>query len=383
MNKRTLTIILIPIGIVVAGVLVMNMLLGMKENPPRRAPEPRARIVDARVVELGTVAADIIAYGTVTTAQPVEVYAEVAGLLGPGDVPFQPAQTFRRGDILLRVDDREVQLERRSAISELLNALANVLPEIKVDFPDEFGAWQAYFESVRFDGPVPDLPETDNQKIKLFLSRFNVYRLYFQVKNLEIRLEKHEIRAPFDGAIVRADLRAGSTTRTNSLLGTIINLDDLEVEVPVPAADIDWIDHDRDVTFTSEELVGEWEGRIARVGSAIDARTQTVPMYIRLDGNSRESLLEGVFFEADLPGRAVENAIEIPRRAIYEQRFVYLVTNGQLEYREVSVAREQRTTVIVDGGLVNGDTLIVEPLQGVAPGMLAQARVISASERSL
>jgi multidrug efflux pump subunit AcrA (membrane-fusion protein) len=372
---------IIPVVVLALGAALMFAFLDMREETPKRAHQPRVRIVDACEVRPGPVAAQIDAYGTVSSAQPLELFSEVAGTILSGDLPFQPGQSFVKGDVLLRLDDRQVQLSRQSAISDLLSALATVLPELKTDFPQEFETFQIYFESVSFDKPLPPLPQAEKQRIKLFLSRFNVYRLYFAARNLEIEIEKYELRAPFGGSIVATALRPGSSARNGSLLGAIINLEDLEVEIPVPASDVMWIELDQPVGFVSAEFKGEWRGRISRVGSSINLRTQTVPVYVELEDRPAGALFEGLFFEALLPGKIIENALEIPRRAIYNERFVYVVNEGRLEYREVTVARKQKTSVIVNGGLNVGDTLVLEPLQGVAPGMPAEPRIVTLSEQ--
>jgi hypothetical protein len=101
-------------------------------------------------------------------------------------VPFQPGQSFKRGDLLIKVDDRQMKLDLNSAKSDFLNALATVLPEIKVDFPDRYEIWQNYFNSCGFDKELASLPEVEDQKIKLYLTRFNVYKLYFTAQNLDV-----------------------------------------------------------------------------------------------------------------------------------------------------------------------------------------------------
>lgn len=367
--------IFLPIAILVAGGLLMFLFLGMREESPRRTPSPRPRMVATQLVELKPTEAHIYAFGTLSSAQPVELYSEAKGTIEPGTVPFRPAQRFNKGDILLKIDPRQAELDRQSAVSELMAALANVLPEIKTDFPDKYPNWQTYFNNLSFDNYLPELPEVSNQKIKLYLSRFNVYKLFFTVKDLEIKLDKHIIRAPFDGSIVSAPLRAGSTARDGSLLGSIINLEDLEVELSVPANEVDWIDFNRPATLTSSEFDGTWSGKIKRVGSTIETRTQTVPLYLELTDIPTGGMFEGAFYEADMPGQRIDNSLEIPRAAIYDKNFVYVVNNGQLEYREVNIARTQKYSVIVDGGLNNGDTLVIEPLQGVTDGMPAVARM--------
>ena len=378
--KRATKIVL-PVLIVIAGFLAMMGLLSLKTESPKRPPETRSKIVETAVVRLQPVRSEILAYGRVASVQPVRLNAEVAGTLERGDVPFKPAQSFSRGDLLVKVDDRQARLSLNSTMSDLMTALAAVLPEIKVDFPDEYRVWQDYFNSCQFDKKITSLPETENQKIKLFLSRFNVYKLYFSVRNLEILLDKHYFLAPFDGSIVSASLRVGSTVRSGTLLGDIINLEQLEIAMPVKAEDIPWIDQQLPVVFTSSEISGQWSGMITRIGSNIDTRTQTVQVYASIDDNPQASLLNGSFLEAHIPGRSIDSAFAVPPKAIYDDSYVYLIADGRLARRPVRILRWESKHVIIGGGIANGDTLVVEIMQGVAPGMPAQSRAVATEIR--
>jgi membrane fusion protein (multidrug efflux system) len=177
-------------------------------------------------------------------------------------------------------------------------------------------------------------------------------------------------------------LRVGSTARSGSLLGKIISLENLEVEAPVPAQDIPWIDYAEPVILTSSEMPGRWTGRIVRVGSDIDIRTQTAQVFIAVDDSRNGPALNGVFLHAEIPGRPVANAVSIPRKALYDQRYAYVIQDGKLAQREIDIARVETDRVIAGGGIAEGDTLVVEPLQGVAAGMPAQPREIAQVERS-
>lgn len=367
-------VLLWPSLILIGGFILMWFFLSFREDQPHQAPQIRPRLVNVDIVELGDVPSNIVAFGRLRTAQPVTLYSEVSGILMKGDVLFQPAQSFRKGTLLLKVDDRQTRLDLNSAKSDLLTALATVLPEIKVDFPEEYDKWQNYFDQVSFDHKLEPLPDAANQKIKLYLSRFNVYKLYFQVRNLEILLNKHFFISPFAGSIVSADLRIGSTARPGTRLGEIISLEKLEVEVPLPAEDIQWIDRNTSITFSSSEMTGEWSGKIKRIGKTIDERTQTVSSFMTVDRNGDENLFIGIFLRAEIPGTVIPDAYLVPRRALYNEKYVYLIKDGKLYYREVKVAREQEDTVILNGGISNGDSLVVDVLQGVASGMPATAR---------
>ena len=76
----------------------------------------------------------------------------------------------------------------------------------------------------------------------------------------------------------------------------------------------------------------------------------------------------------EIPGSTVQNAFMIPRRALYNEKYIYLIKEGKLEFREIKIARIQTDSVILNGGVQNGDTLVTDVLQGVASGMPALAR---------
>jgi multidrug efflux pump subunit AcrA (membrane-fusion protein) len=364
--------IFIPIGILLAGFIVMQLLMSSRVEPERSAPRAKVKMVNTEIINLKDVSLNVVAYGRLSTAQPITIFSEVNGILRSGDVIFQPAQNFKKGNLLAAIDDRQIQLDINSAKSDFLTALATVLPEIKVDFPDEYQVWQTYFDGCRFDTRLSPLPQTDNQKIKLYLSRFNIYKLYFQTRNLEIQSEKHYFYAPFNGSIISADLRPGSTARVGSQIGKIINLDDMEVEAPVPARDLNWIERNKDVVFTSSELNGTWTGRIKRIGKQIDDKTQTIPLFITIKNSHKQELFDGIFLKAEIPGRTIEHAVNLPRNTIYDERYVYLIKDGRLKKQEISIARTGLEEVIVNEGLSNGDTLVTGTMQGVADGMLAR-----------
>ncbi|MCZ7555326.1 MAG: efflux RND transporter periplasmic adaptor subunit [Bacteroidia bacterium] len=361
----------LPILILGAGFVLMQVLAGMKEEPPRRPPAKMVKPVDATVIRLSAMAVEIEALGRVVSSQPVQLISEVSGLAETGDVPFKPAQRFRRGQVLLRIDDRQAELNLNSSKSDFLNALASVLPELKVDFPEEYETWQRYFDRCAFYSMLEELPEPASRNVKLLLTRAQVYKLFYTTKNLEITLEKHRIRAPFDGSIVSTTLRPGSSTRSGSPVGEIISLENMEIELPIPASELPWLKSDAEVFLRSgEDRI--WSGRVARIGTSVDKRTQTVPVFVSV--STPAGLIEGMYVSARIPGKGLEAAVRVPRRAVYDNRYVYLVHDGALVRREVDLINSGAQSVLVNRGLSDGDTLVTELMQGVAPGMPVQAK---------
>ena len=112
-------------------------------------------------------------------------------------------------------------------------------------------------------------------------------------------------------------MRPGSNVRSGTRIGEIINLEELEMVVPLTVEDVQWIDQDQPVLLTSAELRGEWQGHIRRIGKTIDQQTQTVQAYILVD--DADQLYDGIFLKAAIPGRTIESAVSFPRRALYRR----------------------------------------------------------------
>ncbi len=369
--KRKL-IVISPVIVLILAFLIMKVLASFKEEQPKRAAMVKPRLVETQIVELGDVQARLTTFGTLASSQPVSLISEVSGTLKPGNIKFQPAQSFRKGDLLLKVDDRQIKLQLNSTKSDLLTALATLMPEIKVSTPKIYQTWQTYFDSINFDKSIGPLPDADDQRLKALLSRYNIYKLYFAVQDLEIRAAKHYFYAPFNGSIVSAQLRVGSTAAPGTRLAEIINLDELEVEIQVPAADIAWIRPNSKVDLTTPDGSIKWLGHIDRIGNVIDTRSQSIFAYIKLDDTANVTPTAGIFLRADIVAETIPNAMKVSRKAVYEESYVFLVKDSKFVQRNIGIAFEEGDFYILNDGLAPGDTLVSELLQGVSAGMPAK-----------
>ncbi len=365
---------IIPVVIVAVGFVGMNFLTSLKKKTAKQEVEVITKIVSTTEVKLQPVMTHINLFGRATTTEPIMLNSEVNGILEKGNIDFKVSETFSKGDLICKVDDRQALYSLNSAKSDLLNALANLLPEIKVDFEKDYMVWQKYFNNCTFDTKLAPLPEITNDKIHLYLSRFNVYKLFYNVLNLEIVLEKHYFYAPFNGSITKTNIQAGSSVRLGVLIGEIINTQDMEIAVPVDTKNILWIDKHNSVRIRSAEFSNEWTGTITRVGSNIDTRTQTVDVYIKVNQEKENQLLNNVFVEVEFSGKEIENSFAVPSMALYEESYVYLLKDGTLLRQDVKLIRRESSRVIITGGIQTGDIIVVEALQGVASGMLARSK---------
>ncbi len=374
MRVNNVKSLIAPIVIVLFGVLAMNKLSSLRQEVPARPAETQARVVNTRSISPADIEARLVTWGRLNSAQPLVLLSEAEGALMRGDIAFQPGQSFERDQLLLRVDDRQKRLELSRNKSDFINAMAGVLPDIQQQYPKEWSQWNNYFKQLQVDKPLPKLPAAKVERIKRLLARNNAYQLYYAVRIQEIALAKYQVRAPFDGTILSADMRAGANVRAGTRLGEILNLEQLDLVLQLPASELPWLEPQGEVIVASSQFDGIWHGRIDRIGRNVDNATQTTAVYVRLlQGESPLPIMAGLLFEAQLPGKTIADAVSVPLRNLYSGDQVYVLAAGKLEKRAVTVVRREAEQAIVSAGLAPGDELVTDLLEGVAPGMKAMS----------
>jgi multidrug efflux pump subunit AcrA (membrane-fusion protein) len=101
--------------------------------------------------------------------------------------------------------------------------------------------------------------------------------------------------------------------------------------------------------------------------------------YARVDG--RPPLAVGLFVDAEILGRTVENVVVLPRSALHEGDRVHVVdAEDRLRLREVEVLRRHREEVVLAGGLAPGERVSLSPLAAPVEGMLVKPVALEESD---
>ena len=87
-------------------------------------------------------------------------------------------------------------------------------------------------------------------------------------------------------------------------------------------------------------------------------------------------LAVGLFVEAQILGRRLDDVVVLPRIALRDGDRVWIVDGeDRLHAREVEIVRFERDQVVIGAGLARGERVSVSPLQAVVEGM--QVRVVA------
>jgi RND family efflux transporter MFP subunit len=208
-------------------------------------------------------------------------------------------------------------------------------------------------------------PEPLSQQEKYFVASSNIQGSYYTIKSAEERLSKYKIYAPFSGVLTQVNINPGALVRAGQLLGVLMNPADYELEATVALSDLPYLKIGNRVSLQSEDITGEWQGRIKRINDQVDANTQTVKVFVEVEG---KDLREGMYLKGQATAAPIEGAIAVPRGLLVNQNAVYIVENDQVKLRNVEVVRLTPQTAIVRG-IPDGTVLLEQILPGIFDGL--------------
>lgn len=353
--------------IILMGYGLMKYLISLKAEPPARKPQTAKRFVKAEVVNYSRIVSPASESGRLYSMAEIDIIAEASGRIEPGEVPLKKGAGFSKGNVLFIVYPDEAALSLKAQKSQFLNSLANLLPDINIDYPDNFQTFQNFFTSIDLEKDLPAFPNVSNDKLRIFLASRNILSEYYTIKKNELELSRRTFIAPFDGTYTEVNLEVGSYTNTGGRVANAIRTDVLEMEVPLDRFDANWVKVGDEVIIRSDKHTHEWKGKVVRKNKFIDEDTQTQGVFIRVNNNARNALLVGEYPTAYFPGQPVERAMEIPRNAVFNSNEVFIIENGRLQKKDVNVIKVNENTLLIDG-LPEGDTLVMQPLINVLEG---------------
>lgn len=337
-------------------------------NKTKPKPEKVIKTVFANKVNNGVVPIVVSANGNVVAKRRVELYSEVQGVFRKGSKFFKAGETYNAGETIISIDASEYRASVQSAKSSLYNLLTSIMPDLRLDYPSIFDKWQEYLNSFDMNASTPSLPEMTSEKEKYFISGRGVLTSYYNLKNLEQRLSKYRITAPFKGVLTEVLVTEGSLVRSGQKLGEFINTDVYELEVAVGRAYSDLLKIGESVSLTNLEKTDSYTGVVTRINGNVDQASQTIKAFIEVKD---KNLKEGMYLEAKLNAREETSAIEVNRALLLENDQIFIVRDSILDIMDVTPVYFSDKQVVLKG-VPDGTIMVSKPVVGAYAGMLVK-----------
>ena len=364
---RRIILIIIGVLLVVGAYFAANKIVANKKKP-KPTIEKVVKTVYTKTVTNGSVAIVIPANGTLTAKNKLELYAENQGIFRGSSHDFKAGQQYRRGQTLISLDAAEFNASVLAAKSEFYNLVTSIMPDLRLDYPETFPVWDAYLKSFDVKRNVPELPTAMSEKAGYFITGRGIQASYFNIKNLEQRLGKYNIYAPFTGVLTEALVTKGTLIRTGQKLGEFIDPSVYELELAIEKEYSDLLRLSESVNLSSTASDKTYVGKVSRINGKIEQASQTVKVYVEVKG---DDLKEGMFLEAQLDARNEENAVSVSRKLLVNESQLFVVRDSVLDLIPVRPVYFSTNNVVLKD-IPNGTSILSKPISGAYAGMLVK-----------
>lgn len=355
MNKRKLIVSLVGVVLLFGAIAIAGRMRGASA-PESTEDSGSSTVVHTLAVTNGPVTQAIPLTGRVVSAERIDLFAEVQGVATYGSHPFKPGNAFRKGEVLLRIDSRELRSGLAASKSQFMAALAQVLPDLKVDFPEQAKAWEEYLLQFDVEQTLPKLPAVEDQQLKLFLTGRNVYASYYSIREREARLSKYTLYAPFTGYVTQANVDQSTLVSPGQPLGEFIKAGAYELEASVALDQLAWLKVGMEVPFLDVKTNAEYKGKLVRINPKVDATSQLVTVYFSLYSSELRS---GQYLEGKVEGTAYDQVAVLPVRVLVNDTQVFVVQDGKAVLQPVEVMHIANGEAVVKG-LADGTEVVAD-----------------------
>ncbi|WP_396591602.1 efflux RND transporter periplasmic adaptor subunit [Allomuricauda sp. R78024] len=365
---RKLIISAVVGGLIIFGSLYFAGLIAESKDSRRPKLQKVVKTVFVDTVKNSIIPIVVPANGNLKAKRRVELFSEVQGVFRSGSKLFRTGQEYNAGQTLIRIDASEYYASVQSAKSNLYNLLTSIMPDLRLDYPEIYPKWQEYLNGFDLNSTTPMLPEMESEKEKFFISGRGIISNYYNVKNLEQRLSKYNISAPFKGVLTDALVTEGTLVRVGQKLGEYINIGVYELEVSISKTYGDFLKVGKKVALSNLDKTQEYMGEVSRVNGRVDQNSQTITVFIEVSG---DNLKEGQYLEANLQAKEESNAIEIDRSLLLENNQIFVVRDSILDLIDVIPVYFTDKKVVLKN-VPDSEVIIAKALTGAYSGMLVK-----------
>ncbi len=358
--------LLLVLGIPGLAIIAAVLMLGMRQEPPKKERNDLDPLVDVIELESMTANFEVRSQGTVRPLTETVLSAEVSGTITGIAPKFVAGGVFRANEELMRIDPTNYAVAVDQALAFITQR------QIEFDGAKKLRS-QGYRAESEYASAAAALATA---KAELVRANRNLERTF--------------IRVPYEGIVRSKEADLGQFVSPGTRLGVVFATDFAEVRLPLTDLDLAFVDlPDAADMATSDDVVGpavtltavqkgraeSWSARIVRTEGVVDENSRVTyavaripdPYSLHSDGNV---LPVGTFVAAIIRGAAAENVIRVPRGVVRgSDELVFIGEDNKIRIRRVDIIRSDAEYSYLRGGASVGERIVGSALEAPINGM--------------
>jgi len=405
MRRKIIFSLILIVVLIGVGALGSFLLVVTKPVPPMAESDRPPIFVESITVRPQTVVEKILGYGTARADRYARISAQVSGEVVEIAELLKPGSYFKKGQLLLVIDDRDYQEQLKRAEGLLAASQAQLaqldVEERSIDLLVESAetelaslTWEfqrierlykrnmgqkAEYEGARrfLERARRELEQLKNRKALLPTQRAQLSATCrnheADVELARLSLERCRVVMPFDGQVDELTVEIGERVMVGALLVSILDPDLIEVPIELPVSVRGRVQVGAACSLSSGNMNGtSWSGHTKRISPSASELTRQFKLYVEVkNAEQANRLMPGYFVQATIEGDTLENVLTVPRGVVQNDHvFVFQGDAhgvGAVQRREVRVVRHLVDQSIVTG-LQSGDVVITSNLDALFEG---------------
>ena len=320
--------------------------------------------VELAAAKRGDVAATLTVVGNLIGLQTVDVAPRTAGRLL--SVNVQMGDPVRRGQVIAKVEDREIVEQVRAAEASQEVAKATIrqreadlkVAELNFERSKNLFARQLLAKQALDDAESRYMAAV----AQIDLSKAQLSQNDARLQELQINLQNTTVSSPVDGFVGRRNVDPGAMVNTNTAIASVVDISRLKLVVNVVEKDLRMVTPGDVGIVEVDAYPGEkFNGRIARVAPVLDPATRTASIEIEVP-NGDKRLKPGMYARISLIVEEHKNTLVAPKTAVidFENKRGVWVPNDERRatFVPVTLGIEGTDHIEIVAGLKEGDRFV-------------------------
>lgn len=396
--------------IVSAGLVLLLLSAGyggfvalVKTRPTakRTSSKPAPPLVNVQTLVSKDIQEDFVGYGSARADRESLISAEVSGLVTHVPERIKDGALVDKGEILVRIDDRQYRRQLEKAMSELADVEAQLkrldVERTNVERLIAIAENEVDVQKNEYKR-VSDLYETNSASKKEWdFSRLEYERSKRQLQGLQndldlipvrkaalratrdarqatielakLDVERCTIEAPLSGQVDQIMVEVGDRVQIGGQIVRLVGTRFIEVPVELPLAVRPKTKTGSEAVLTMDSMPDvQWQATVKRLSPVADASSRTFTAYLEVDNQEQATpLVPGYFLTARISGPIIKGALTIPRGVIVENE-VFVANDDQVHVRQIRVDVLVKDLAVISGDVNEGDQVILTNLDVLYEG---------------
>lgn len=355
------------IGILLIGSAIATVIYTTAPKPQRGVEKKQVRLVETTKLSRISMRPEWTAGGEISAAQRVQLSAQVAGKVDRIEQVAIPGATLEKNEKLASIEKQDYVLQVQQQQAAVIQAQATLdLEKGQAQLAkEEYELAKSQLNTaLKNNDLVLRKPQIASAKAGLKTAQANLALA-------QLKLDRTDIRMPFNGQIVTRSINSGSQVNTSSILFDLVATDEFWVQVKVPQQFLAILDTNQSVIIKSGEY--QREAEILHSLIEVDASDRQAKILISIKNPlgtdaDQNALLIGSYVDCLLFAKSIPNTYVIANKYLKDDGSVWVVNENKLYKRQPNIVYQSREKVWLDSGFVEGDSLLNSSIGVVTEG---------------